>query len=115
MSKVRMKMLKHTLLMMLFTSAAHSADFDNCKVVEIVTAGSNNAHIGVDCQITPRPTCAVGNYFGFDKSTDEGKMYMSIALTAFASGASITGYVDDNSCLPFQPNVAQLQHLRLKK
>ncbi|MEJ2612134.1 MAG: hypothetical protein P8179_19210 [Candidatus Thiodiazotropha sp.] len=96
--------------------ACSAADFENCKVTEIVSAGINNAHVAIDCAIDPRPACATpGNYFGFDKSTEEGKQYMSMILTAFASGSTLTGYVDNAQCSPYQENVAWLKHLRMRK
>ncbi|MEP0064411.1 hypothetical protein [Paraglaciecola sp.] len=95
---------------------SYSADFNDCKVIEIITAGANNGHVLLDCTIEPVPVCAVApKYFGFDKSTDEGKQYMSVVLTAFASGATLSGYVNDTSCSPYQGNVALLEHLRMKK
>ncbi|MCC4796840.1 hypothetical protein BCT30_16565 [Enterovibrio norvegicus] len=95
---------------------AYSADFDNCKVTEIIAAGPTNGHVALDCIIEPRPACAsAGNFFGFDKSTDEGKQYMSMVLTAFASNATLTGYVIDSQCSLHQGNVALLEHLRLRK
>jgi hypothetical protein len=101
---------------MLVSSFSYSMDFNNCKVIEIIAAGPNNGHVALDCQISPRPACAsAGSYFGFDKSTEEGKLYMSIVLTAFASGATVTGFVNDTSCAPHQGNVALLVHLRLRK
>lgn len=98
------------------SSVSYSADFDSCKVVEIVTAGANNFHAKIDCNIEPRPPCAVaGSYFGFDKSTDEGKQYMSIVLTAFSMGAKLTGYIDNTQCSPHQGNVGLLIHIRMRK
>jgi hypothetical protein len=96
--------------------ACSAADFENCKVTEIVSAGIHNGHVAMDCTINPRPACAAaGNFFGFDKSTEEGKQYMSMILTAFASGSTLTGYVDDAQCSPYQGNVAWLKHLRMRK
>jgi hypothetical protein len=105
-----------TLVLLCISSLAYSADFDNCKVVEIIASGQFNAHAQLDCQIATRPACAIaGSYFGFNKSTEEGKIYMSLILTAFASGSPVTGYVDDNNCSPYQGNVALLTHLRVRK
>jgi hypothetical protein len=100
----------------LVSPLSYSADFDNCRVVEIVSAGPNNAHVNMDCAIAQRPTCAVaGTYFGFDKATEEGKQYMSMVLTAYATGSYLTGKVHDTQCSPYQGNVALLQSLRMRK
>ncbi len=95
-------------------TVSYSLDFTSCKVVEIVATGINNAHDAVDCTISPRPACATGStWFGFDKSTEEGKMYMSIVLTAFALGTNVTGNIDDTQCSPYQGNVGLLRHIRM--
>lgn len=98
------------------SSSAYSADFENCEVIEVVTMGNQNAHVQLSCIIKQRPVCAVAaDYIGFDKSTEEGKIYMSMILTAFATGSKLSGLVDDNQCPAYQNNVALLQHLRMKK
>lgn len=80
-----------------------AADFNSCSVVEVVLAGQQNAHIQLDCEIQPRPGCAIaGNYFGFDKSTEEGRQYLSVVLTAYASNSKLTGYVTDTLCATHQ-------------
>ena len=112
----KMAVISVALLGIFASPLSHSADFNDCQVVEVVAAGANNAHIQLSCWIEPRPACASsGNYFGFDKSTEEGKQYLSMVLTAFASGAKLTGWVDDAQCPTFQPNVTLLQHLRMTK
>jgi hypothetical protein len=51
-----------------------SRDFDDCQVVEVIVAGTNNGHVRLSCNVSERPACATaGPYVGFDKSTDEGK------------------------------------------
>jgi len=112
-------MKKMLILISLFISTAASAssrDFENCKVVEVVIAGANNAHVRLDCNVSPRPACATsGTYFGFDKSTQEGEQYLSVVLTAFASDSNVSGYVDDVQCAIPQSNVALLEHIRMTK
>jgi hypothetical protein len=105
------------LIMALQVNAASAFDFQNCKITEIVMSGLTNAHVALDCAITPRPTgCATaGSYFGFDKSTEEGKQYLSLILTAYASNSNVTGLVNDNLCSPTQGNVSWLEHIRMTK
>lgn len=109
--------IKFLLLLSFFSvSSANSADFDNCKVTEIISAGPKNGHVALSCMVQPRPACAsAGNFIGFDKSTEEGKQYMAMVLAAFASDFTVTGYVDDLQCSPHQGNVALLTHIRLRK
>ena len=105
-----------TLIGLLIPTISYGFDFDNCKVVEVIIAGANYAHVRLNCGIEPRPVCAVAStYFGFDKSTEEGKQYLSVALTAFASNSNVTGFVDDVQCSTYQGNVALLTHLRMRK
>ncbi|WP_413701172.1 hypothetical protein ACLKMH_05525 [Psychromonas sp. KJ10-10] len=95
---------------------SNAMDFDNCKVIEIVTEGKNNANIRLNCLVTNGPAYAnAGDYVGFDKSTDAGKQYMSVFLTAFASSASVAGLVNDTYCSLYQGNVALIEHLRMTK
>ena len=111
-----MTMIKYSFFVLFFSSAVYSADFEKCKVLEVVASGPINGHVQLDCNITPRPVCAtVSNFFGFNKSTEEGKHYLSLALTAFASNGSLTGFIDDNQCPAYQSNIGLLQHLRLTK
>ena len=97
-------------------SYSQAFDFEDCLVVEVVSAGAKNAHVQLDCVIEPRPECATaGRYFAFDKSTEEGKQYMSMVLTAYATGSKLTGLVNDTQCSPYQGNAALLGHLRMRK
>lgn len=94
----------------------HARDFDNCTVKEIIVAGATNGHVRISCGISPRPTCATaGDYFGFDKSTEEGKQYLSMVLTAYATDALVSGNVHDTLCPASQGNVGLLTHLRMKR
>ncbi len=112
-------MKKATLLsiaLSLTASLSYAHDFTGCKVIEIIASGEKNGHIQLNCTVNPRPNnCVAGNYVGFDKSTTEGKQYLSMALTAFARNAKVTGDVDSTSCSPYQGNVPWLKHLRLSK
>lgn len=104
------------ILILLVSSIVHSSEFDfqSCKVIEVVIAGDKNAHVQMDCSVSIRPACAVSyTYFGFDNSTEKGKQYLSVILTAFASGSLVTGFVDDNQCMATQGNVALLTHIRM--
>jgi hypothetical protein len=95
---------------------AQAWDFNGCKVTEVVVAAGDNAHVALNCSISPRPACGTAdNYFGFDKSTQEGELYLSVILTAFAMDLPITGFVNDSVCPSFQSNVSLLEHLRIKK
>ena len=99
-----------------FSGSLFAHDFDSCKIVEVVAAGAQNGHIQLDCVVKNAPACAgAPSFVGFDKSTEEGKQYLSIALAAFATNANVSGNVDKNACSPHQGNVPLLQHLRLKK
>ncbi len=93
--------------------------FTNCHVVEIVSSGNvNNAHVRLDCAISPRPSCATAaNWFGFDKSTDTGKQYLSLVSMAFSMNAVVTGTVNqtEGSCPAWQTNVSMLAHIRVKR
>ena len=104
-------------ILALTTSAnCFAFDFQNCRVAEVIIAGVHNAHVRLDCQISPRPACAsAGNYFGFDKSTEEGNQYLSVVLTAYASDSLLTGNVDNSRCPASQGNVALLNHIRMTK
>jgi len=113
-------MIKIVLILLfssLVTSFSYAEDFKDCQVVEVVSAGEKNSHVLLDCEIhvDARPSCALPNFVGFDNSTVEGKNYMSMVLTAFASGAKLRGFVDGLVCSPFQNNVALLNHLRMYK
>ncbi len=106
------------LTLLLFPLKLSAADFENCKIVEVVVSGELNAHVALDCTISNRPSCATaGHYFGFNKSTETGKQYLSTVLTAFAANMNVAGYVDSspNSCPSWQTNVALLTHLRIKR
>ena len=101
----------------LFPSISYSFDFQNCKVVQVVSSGNKNGHAQLDCTVQNRPYCATAsNYVAFDRSTDEGKQYMTMVLEAFENGKKLTGFVSHayNSCPSFQTNVARLTHLRMR-
>lgn len=97
-------------------SALAARDFQNCKILEIVVAGAQNSHVRMNCHVEPRPACAsAGTWFGFDKSTEEGKQYLSIALTAYSTNSNVSGYVHNTLCSPYQGNVSWLRHIRMTK
>ena len=113
-----MKFITRLCFLICLTNAplAFGFDFEGCSVEEVIVAGSSNAHVRLDCTISPRPECATSyTYFGFDKSTKEGEQYLSVVLTAFASGAKVTGLVHDTDCPLVQGNVTLLQHIRLTR
>ncbi len=113
---MNVKVLSIIFLCLLTPAISHGYDFEDCKIVEVIVAGVNNAHVQLNCGIQPRPGCAsAGTYFAFDKSTEEGKQYLSVVLTAFASNSNVTGNVDDALCSTYQGNVALLTHLRMRK
>jgi hypothetical protein len=101
----------------LIPSISYSWDFTDCNVVTIIAEGANNGQVALSCNINNVPICGaqLPAYFGFDKSTEEGKQYLSIVLTAFASGAKVSGAVDHSSCSPYQGNVALLKSIGIKK
>jgi hypothetical protein len=94
-------------------------NFTGCHIEEIVEVNNtNNSHVRLDCEITPRPTCAVaGAWFAIDKSTDQGKQLLSLVTTAFSINAIVSGNVNQNqgSCPTWQNNIAMLVHLRVKR
>jgi hypothetical protein len=98
-----------------FPAHAQTAHFNSCEVVEIIVAGESNAHVQLSCMPTSVPQCGQNNPFvAFDKSTLEGKQYLAVFMTAFATGARVSGYVY-NHCPSFQPNVAALAHVRMRR
>ncbi|GAB2199423.1 hypothetical protein [Sessilibacter sp. MAH4] len=104
------------LVVLMFSSLSYAYDFENCKVVEIVTSGQVNAHVALDCVIQNLPACATANrYIGFDKTTAAGEIYFSMILTAFASNSTLTGHIHPSECPSFQNNVALLTQLRMRK
>ena len=96
---------------------AYGEDFENCQVVDIrFGVDDRNAHVKLDCMVTPRPACAVsGDYVGFDRATESGKQKLSLFLTAFASGARVSGNVDDSACPAYQGNIALLTSMKILK
>ena len=99
--------------MVLPTSAARAGEFTKCKVVEVVADAGNNGHVGLNCDVSGRPTCAVaGSYVAFDKLSEPGKQWLSAFLAAQASGALVSGMTVD-SCSPWQPNAVMLWNLRI--
>ena len=98
----------------LLTAPAYAADFNACSVVQIVVVGDQNAHVQISCPvpISNVPACAsVPSFIGFDKSTPAGKQYLSLLTYAHAIGGKVGGYVNPNSCSPWQTNVAWLTAL----
>jgi hypothetical protein len=107
-----------SLLILINATAYGEAHFKNCHIVETVSAGDVNAHVRLDCAISPRPACATARtWFAFDKSTDSGKQYFGLMMMAFSAGMVVTGYVSqgEGSCPGWQSNVSLLQHIRIKK
>jgi len=97
-----------------FAYSVAADDFKNCKVVEIISGGNVNAHIQLNCIVKNVPPCAVApNYVAFDKTTEEGKSYLTMALAAFATDAVVTGTVNKTSCPAYQGNVPLLISLRM--
>jgi hypothetical protein len=111
-----MKQVLPFVLALLLSPYAEAFDFNGCEITEIVLAGDQNAHVGLNCTISNIPACAVSsNYFGFDKTTLAGKQYLAMLMSAQAMGSKITGIVDHSICPVFQGNVALLNHLRVAK
>ncbi|BFM10147.1 hypothetical protein R50072_03000 [Simiduia litorea] len=96
--------------LLIFSGYAKAHDFNNCGVYEVVVgADTRNAHFRMDCTVEPRPACAsASNYVGFDRSTPTGAQIYSLLLTAFASGAKVSGNVNDTECPIWQGNVSLL-------
>lgn len=96
--------------------SAAASDFSACDVVEIVLAGDQNAHVQLSCTVANAPACASSpNFVGFDKSTNSGKQYLALFMSAQSMNAKVEGYVDHTSCSPWQGNVPLLTMLRVKR
>ena len=113
-----MKKAFFILFMLAVSRSVFSADFISCHVTEIVLVGDVNAHVRLDCFISNTPTCVTAKkFFTFDKSTEAGKQYLSLVMTAFTANMKVTGFIEksENSCPAWQNNVALLKQLRVAK
>lgn len=98
-----------------FAAPVFAYDFSGCEVAEIVLVGEQNAHVQLSCEVKNLPPCAVAKTFvAFDKSTDAGKQYLALFMSAQAMSGKVTGTVFQ-TCSTWQTNVALLGHLRVKK
>lgn len=97
-----------------YASPSHAGDFTNCTVEEIVLAGDQNGHARLNCPIANLPPCASQSWVAFDKSTLGGRQYLAMLTYAQSIGARVEGYITQ-TCSPYQPNVALLNHLRVTR
>lgn len=102
-------------VMTVLSSALNAENFTDCEVLDIrFGSQAENAHVLLNCIITGLPSCGTGSYVGFDKTTEYGKQYLTLFLTAFAGNFKVRGTVQQD-CPTWQTNVALLQSVVLKK
>lgn len=110
------KLITLSLLLFTFFSAICSAsNYQNAKITKILVGPRYGNTVFLSLNSPPNTSGCHTNqnyHYAFDGTTEQGKMYLSIALTAYTAQKSvfIAGY--DNQCNNFK-DVEDLYHLQV--
>lgn len=94
--------MKKILMLALFvTSSSQASSINPTKIVKILAGPDygNLVFLAIDPEPADIPTCQTNDKWSyvFDGSTEAGKVYLSIALSAYAANKNVW-FRGDNSC-----------------
>lgn len=110
-------LLLSIVIYLLTTSVSSGSEISSAIVNEVLVGPYYGGKVFIDVSGTPSniPSCNTstsGLDYAFDGTTPEGKMYLSIVLTAYASKAEVQ-LRGEGTC-NLQSNVEDLRFIRLK-